>query len=75
MFDRWFLAHPRSVGETYLQHQRAALRFAGSLVSAGLASAIHAFLPNLFVRTGSRTVARLHVQMNGRVDQSPPGTD
>lgn len=63
MFDAFFLEHPRSVGESYLGHMKAALRFAGLLVRAGLACGLHAFAPALCQRTGSKLVARLHDEM------------
>ncbi len=63
MFDRLFLAHPRSVDETYLQHARVAARFGGELVLAGLACLVHAAIPALFTTTASRRVAKLHGQM------------
>ncbi len=58
MLERWFLAHPRSVAETYLEHQFAALWFAAQLFTAGLACFVHALVPGLFQNTGSTMVAR-----------------
>lgn len=63
MLDRLFHRHPRSVGETYLQHLRAASVFAGTLIVAGLACLVHALVPALFVDTGSRLITRLHNRM------------
>jgi len=63
MLDRLFLAHPRSVNEGYLEHQGRALRFSASLVGAGLACFVHALVPGLFERTGSRMIERLHAEM------------
>jgi len=63
MLDRWFLAHPRSVGESYLEHMGVALSFAAALFAAGLACAVHGLAPALFTRTGSRAVERLHQRM------------
>ena len=63
MFDRLFLAHPRSVGENYFEHQRTALSFAMPLLGASLACFVHAFLPTCFERTGSETVKRLYGRM------------
>ena len=63
MLDRLFLSHPRSVDESYLEHQAHALRFSGSLFMAAGACFIHALGPGLFVRTGSRTIERLHDEM------------
>ena len=58
-----FNDHPSSVGETYLEHMRMALGFAVTLTGAALAALIHAFLPFLFVRTGSRCITELHDRM------------
>jgi len=63
MLERWFLSHPRSVAETYLEHQFAALWFAAQLFTAGLACFVHALVPGLFQNTGSTMVARLHERM------------
>jgi hypothetical protein len=63
VLDRVFLGHPRSLGETYWQHQRRALRFGSSMVAAGIACLVHAVIPAVFVRTASTTVLRLHDQM------------
>jgi hypothetical protein len=61
-----FTRHPRSVGESYWQHMRAALSFAGTLAVAAFACAMHAFLPFTFERTGSRLVRRLHEKLSAR---------
>ena len=63
MFDRVFLAHPRSLGEGYFEHQQAALGFAGDLIVAGFACAVHAIVPALFERTASQAICRLHTRM------------
>jgi len=63
VFTRLFLEHPRSVGESYLEHQRHALRFGCSLFLASLACFIHAIVPGLCVRTGSTAIKRLHDRM------------
>jgi hypothetical protein len=55
-----FTEHPASVGESYLQHLRMALTFGVRMVFGGLACIVHALLPFLFVRTGSRCVQQLH---------------
>jgi hypothetical protein len=69
MLDRIFAAHPRALGESYFAHQRAAFSYAGSLLAAGLAAAIHGVFPCLFETTGSRAVARLHGRMSARLGQ------
>jgi hypothetical protein len=63
MFRRLFLTHPASVGETYFEHLRVALGFALAMLGGGLACAVHAVVPALFTRTGSRTIEVLHRRM------------
>lgn len=58
-----FTQHPAEVGESYWQHQRMALGFAVELFAAGFAALVHAFLPFLFVKTGSKAITRLHDRM------------
>jgi len=58
-----FSEHPRSVGETYLQHLRVAAGFGARLIAGGCACLVHALLPFLFCRTGSRTIAALNEEM------------
>ena len=63
---RWFQAHPRSIGETYFEHQRVAFGFSAALLKAGLACFIHGLFPALFQTTASRTVMELHARMAAR---------
>jgi hypothetical protein len=60
---RLFTDHPRSVGESYLEHLRFACAFGTRMVVGGIACFAHGFLPFLFTATGSRTVLGLHEQM------------
>ena len=55
-----FLKHPRAVGETYLEHMTVALSFGLPLIAAGLACVVHALVPAMFERTGSRAIVNLH---------------
>jgi len=64
MFQRLFLDHPRSVGETYLEHQSAALGFAGPLYVAAFAATLHALIPGLCQKTGSRIILGLHARLH-----------
>jgi hypothetical protein len=61
--SRAFTEHPASVGESYSRHCVCAFGFGARMVVAGIACMIHALLPFLFVRTGSRTIAELHERM------------
>lgn len=63
---RWFIEHPRSVGESYGEHFGVATRFGTTLIAGGLACLVHAVFPKLFERTGSGTVKRLYSQMVAR---------
>ncbi len=65
MFRQLFIDHPRSVSETYLQHQAVALSFAWALFVAALGATVHAFVPGLCQKTGSRTILKLHARITG----------
>lgn len=73
MFARLFISHPQSVGEGYFEHQRVALAFAGTLLLAGLACLLHAFIPGLCERTASKRIEVLHDRMvaNRRRHEEP----
>ena len=61
---KWlFVEHPRSVGETYLEHQRRALSFAGPMFLGSVACFVHSLVPGAFSSTASRTISRLHERM------------
>ena len=64
-----FLNHPESIGETYFQHQRQALGFAGSLTIAATAAFVHSLVPCLCEKTASERIAELH----GRLQSRTPG--
>ena len=63
---RLFLDHPASVDETYFEHMRFAGWFAGTLLVAALAAAVHAVLPFLFERTASSAINRMHHRIHNR---------
>lgn len=63
MLKRIFIDHPRSIGESYGEHMREALGFSFTMIGAGLACLVHAFVPALFTATGSSQIARLHARM------------
>jgi hypothetical protein len=66
LLRRLFTDHPASVGESYGQHLGQAACIGVRMVLAGFACLVHAVLPFLFVRTGSRTIAGLHERLSSR---------
>ena len=70
--DRWFSAHPRSVGESYAEHFFIACRFALTMLGGSVACLVHALCPALFERTGSRTIKRLYTELVARQPGSEP---
>jgi len=66
LLDRWFLAHPASVDETYFQHMRFALGFCVWLGIAAGAALIHAIFPAVCQSTSSRILRRLVARMETR---------
>lgn len=63
MFHRIFTRHPASVDESYFRHFLHALSFATAMLVGAAACFIHALVPSLCERTGSRIIARLHDRM------------
>ena len=66
MFKKLFFDHTKKVNETYIKHGWFALSFAGKLLFAAIAAIIHAFIPALFEKTASRTVAELYAKTHNR---------
>ena len=64
-----FNEHPASVGESYFEHLLNAGYFAARMMLGGMACLIHAVFPFLFVKTGSRTMDKLHRRMTGRSEK------
>ncbi|MEM7256681.1 MAG: DUF6356 family protein [Pseudomonadota bacterium] len=62
-----FLTHPHAVGETYFQHLRAAMGFAGFLAVTALAAMVHALVPSLCETTARRRISVLHDRLQKRV--------
>lgn len=58
-----FTDHPATVGESYWQHLVVAWGFSWRLMAAALVCLVHALLPFLFVKTGSRAIIELHDRM------------
>ena len=63
MLDRLFLAPPRTVQESYGEHLVVASSFGLTMIAAGMACMVHALVPGLFERTGSRAIQHLHDRM------------
>lgn len=63
MIDRMLFEHPRSVGESYSEHLLVAGSFGVTMVGAGFACMVHAIVPGLFTRTGSKAIEHLHHRM------------
>ena len=61
--NKFFTAHPETVGETYWQHMAVALSFAGALFGAAFAALVHAFFPAWFEKTASAKITGLHDRM------------
>jgi len=61
-----FTAHPHAMGETYTQHLLVACGFGARMIAGGCACLVHALLPFLFCRTGSRTIVELNEAMIDR---------
>lgn len=65
-FDRLFVAHPHSIGESYLQHGAFAMRIAGRLFLAAAAACLHALVPCWCETTASRIVLAMHADLVAR---------
>ena len=61
-----FTAHPRDVGESYLEHGSFACRYGAKMTWGGIAAFIHGVFPFLFKTTGSRITREL----NDTLDES-----
>lgn len=66
LIDRYFLAHPRTAGQSYFTHMKFAWQFSGALFGAALAALVHGALPCVFRTSASQTVQRLHRQLESR---------
>ena len=64
-----FTEHPSSIDETYIEHMGNALKFSFTFLQLAVIAYIHAFLPFLFVNTGSDKVKELNKLMLKRQEQ------
>lgn len=60
---RHFTEHPAAVGETYLEHMRAAAGFAWMLAKATTACTVHAVVPSMCECTASTAIRELNDRM------------
>jgi hypothetical protein len=63
MLKQLFIDHPKSVNETYIQHFFTSMSFSMKLFKAATACFIHALVPGLCIKTGSKAITELHVKM------------
>lgn len=54
-----FLQHPKSIGESYVQHLTFAFKTGGTLLYAGLVAILHGLVPKFHQTTASDTVCTL----------------
>ena len=64
--DRLFLAHPRTVGESYLEHCAFAFRIGSRLLLAGSAALVHSVVPCLCETTASRIILAMNADIVAR---------
>ena len=63
MFKQLFIDHPKSVNETYVHHFFTSMSFSMKLFKAATACFIHALVPGLCIKTGSKAITELHIKM------------
>ena len=68
---RLFVDHPRSLGMGWTEHGIGAVAISVSLIGAGAACLIHAFVPGWFTQTAGKTVERMHEHMMRRKAGAP----
>ena len=73
ILDRLFLAHPRTVGESYLEHCAFAFRIGSRLLLAGSAALVHAAVPCLCETTASRIILAMNADIVARRARAEPG--
>lgn len=66
LLDRLLFAHPRRVGESYMEHFQIAGRFGRAMIAGGIKCLMHACLPAVFERSASDCVAKLHGELTRR---------
>lgn len=71
MFEKLFTEHPRTVGESYLEHMRASWGVALQLISAGVKCIVHGLVPGLCKTAGSDAILTLHREIAPRRFDQP----
>ncbi len=61
-----FTEHPHSVGETYFEHMRCAIKFHYTLLKLSMCALIHAIFPFLCETTASDGIKKLNNCMQKR---------
>jgi hypothetical protein len=64
--SKLFMAHPASVGESYFEHMKFALKFSGRLFRAGFAAFAHGFVPAVCETTASEAVFAMTDEIRAR---------
>jgi hypothetical protein len=75
ILDRLFLAHPRTVGESYLEHCAFAFRIGSRLLLAGSAALVHAAVPCLCETTASRIILAMNADIVTRRAKANQGAN
>ncbi len=60
MLGRLFTDHPRSLGLSWYEHGRGAVKIGFRLIGAGLAALVHGIVPGWFTETAGRTVTETY---------------
>lgn len=68
-----FTEHPESVGETYFEHLQTSFGFGARMMAAGVGCVLHGIFPFICVRTGSKTIGKLHHNMVTHRDKRSNG--
>ena len=75
ILDRLFLAHPRTVGESYLEHCAFAFAIGSRLLLAGSAALVHAAVPCLCETTASRIILAMNADIVARRTRANQGAN
>ena len=66
LIDRLFFSHPRSKGESYWKHFKAAFLLWVKMFYALVALGIHTFIPGFFQTTASQLISTCHNDLSQR---------